>query len=84
MEDGRGITGLCVLEQGRVDRTGRVVERHEHDPPAGADRRCLCRHLDPGDENLLPPIRAALKDHCSVGEVCGAMREVFGEYQPES
>src|SRR3954469_10610035 len=37
-----------------------------------------------GDENLLPPIRAALKDHCSVGEVCGAMREVFGEYQPES
>src|SRR3954471_11361126 len=37
-----------------------------------------------GDENLLPPIRAALKDSCSVGEVCGAMREVFGEYQPES
>jgi methylmalonyl-CoA mutase N-terminal domain/subunit len=37
-----------------------------------------------GDENLLPPIRAALKDSCSIGEVCGAMREVFGEYQPES
>src|SRR3954463_11081302 len=36
------------------------------------------------DENLLPPIRAALKDHCSVGEVCGAMREGLGEYQPES
>ena len=37
-----------------------------------------------GDENLLPPIRAALKDSCSIGEVSGAMREVFGEYQPES
>ena len=37
-----------------------------------------------GDENLLPPIRAALKDACSMGEVCGAMREVFGEYQPEA
>ena len=37
-----------------------------------------------GDENLMVPIRAALKDSCSVGEVCGAMRDVFGEYQPES
>ena len=35
-----------------------------------------------GDGNLLPPIRAALKDGCSLGEVCGAMRDVFGEYQP--
>jgi hypothetical protein len=23
-----------------------------------------------------------LKDRCSMGEVCGAMRDVFGEYQP--
>jgi methylmalonyl-CoA mutase, N-terminal domain len=36
-----------------------------------------------GTENLLPRIRAALADNCSIGEVCGAMREVFGEYQPE-
>jgi methylmalonyl-CoA mutase N-terminal domain/subunit len=36
-----------------------------------------------GDENLLPRIRAALADSCSIGEVCGAMRQVFGEYQPE-
>jgi methylmalonyl-CoA mutase N-terminal domain/subunit len=37
-----------------------------------------------GGANLMPPIRAALKDACSVGEVCGAMRDVFGEYQPEA
>ena len=36
-----------------------------------------------GTDNLLPPIRQALKDTASVGEVCGALREVFGEYQPE-
>jgi methylmalonyl-CoA mutase N-terminal domain/subunit len=36
-----------------------------------------------GTDNLLPPIRQALKDGASVGEVCGALREVFGEYQPE-
>jgi methylmalonyl-CoA mutase N-terminal domain/subunit len=42
--------------------------------------RAACR----GDENLLPPIRRALKDSCSMGEVCGAMRDVFGEYQPQA
>ena len=36
-----------------------------------------------GTDNLLPPIRQALKDKASVGEVCGTLREVFGEYQPE-
>src|SRR4051812_23093754 len=36
-----------------------------------------------GSDNLLPPIRQALEDSASVGEVCGALREVFGEYQPE-
>jgi methylmalonyl-CoA mutase N-terminal domain/subunit len=36
-----------------------------------------------GSDNLLPPIRQALKDNASVGEVCGALRDVFGEYQPD-
>jgi methylmalonyl-CoA mutase N-terminal domain/subunit len=33
-------------------------------------------------DNLLPALREALKDRCTMGEVCGAMRDVFGEYQP--
>jgi len=37
-----------------------------------------------GEDNLMLPIRQALKDSASIGEVCGAMREVFGDYQPES
>jgi methylmalonyl-CoA mutase, N-terminal domain len=41
------------------------------------------RDASRGAENLLPRIRQALKDRCSMGEVCGAMRDVFGEYQPE-
>ncbi len=35
-----------------------------------------------GPENLLPFLRQALKDRCSMGEVCAAMRDVFGRYQP--
>jgi methylmalonyl-CoA mutase N-terminal domain/subunit len=35
-----------------------------------------------GAENLLPAIRRALGDRCSLGEVCGAMQDVFGSYAP--
>jgi methylmalonyl-CoA mutase N-terminal domain/subunit len=27
-------------------------------------------------------LREALRDRCSMGEVCGAMRDVFGDYHP--
>jgi methylmalonyl-CoA mutase N-terminal domain/subunit len=39
------------------------------------------REVARGDANLLAPIRAALAADASIGEVCGAMRDVFGEYQ---
>ena len=35
-----------------------------------------------GPANLLTPIREALRDHATLGEVCGTMREVFGSHQP--
>jgi methylmalonyl-CoA mutase N-terminal domain/subunit len=40
------------------------------------------REVARGSENLLPAIRQALKDRCSLGEVCGAMQDVFGKYAP--
>jgi methylmalonyl-CoA mutase N-terminal domain/subunit len=40
------------------------------------------REIARGEGNLLPPIRAALEDRCSLGEVCGAMQDVFGRYAP--
>jgi methylmalonyl-CoA mutase N-terminal domain/subunit len=33
-----------------------------------------------GDQNLLVPMRAALKARATLGEVCGVMRDEFGEY----
>jgi methylmalonyl-CoA mutase N-terminal domain/subunit len=53
------------------------------------DNEDVERHLDQlrdvarGDGNLLHPIREALRAKASMGEVCGAMKDVFGEYQPE-
>src|SRR5215218_7092317 len=69
-------------ERAQVERLKGFKSRRDQ---ALADRRldelrAACR----GDDNLLAPIRRALKDSCSLGEVCGAMRDVFGEYQPQS
>jgi methylmalonyl-CoA mutase N-terminal domain/subunit len=36
-----------------------------------------------GSENVLYPVREALKRMATVGEVCGVLREVWGEYRPE-
>ena len=38
------------------------------------------RETAQGEGNLLHPIRDALAADASIGEVCGAMRDVFGEY----
>ncbi|MFY9489057.1 MAG: methylmalonyl-CoA mutase family protein [Solirubrobacterales bacterium] len=34
-------------------------------------------------ENLLHPMRAALKAGCTIGEVCGALRDHWGEYKED-
>ena len=39
------------------------------------------REVARGDGNLLHPIREALRAGASIGETCGAMRDVFGEYR---
>ncbi len=54
---------------------------------ARRDQQALARGLNEvrevaaGEGNLLHPIREALRYGASIGEVCGAMREVFGEYR---
>ena len=35
-----------------------------------------------GSENVLYPLRDALRADATLGEVCDALRDVWGEYQP--
>ncbi len=56
--------------------------KSDRDAPLVDDRLEEIRQAARGTDNLLPVLRQALKDRCSLGEVCGAMRDVFGEYQP--
>jgi methylmalonyl-CoA mutase N-terminal domain/subunit len=57
---------------------------------ADRDQELVARRLDElreaarGTENLLPHIRSALADRSSLGEVSGALRDVFGQYRPEA
>ncbi len=37
-----------------------------------------------GSDNLLPPMREALKRTATVGEVCNTLREVFGVHRPDA
>ncbi len=55
--------------------------KEDRDQDAVAKRLEELRGTCGGDGNLLHPIRAALKDRCTIGEVCGVMRDEFGEYQ---
>jgi methylmalonyl-CoA mutase N-terminal domain/subunit len=55
--------------------------REARDGAAAARRLEELRDACRGDINLMGPLRAALADACTVGEVCGVMREEFGEYR---
>ncbi|HEX4691132.1 MAG TPA: methylmalonyl-CoA mutase family protein [Solirubrobacteraceae bacterium] len=70
-----------AVERGQVERLKAFKDNRDQEL---AERRLEdIRGAARGTDNLLPVIRQALKDSCSMGEVCGAMRDVFGEYQPE-
>jgi methylmalonyl-CoA mutase N-terminal domain/subunit len=65
-------------EREQVERLKQFKE--DRDKDAVAKRLDELREVAKGDGNLLHPIRAALKDHATIGEVSGVMREEFGEY----
>ena len=65
-------------ERRQLERTSRV--RAERDQPAAAAALDAVREAARGTANLLPPMRTALAAHCTIGEVCDALREVFGTY----
>ncbi len=52
----------------------------DRDADAVRDRLDELRTACGETANLLHPLRAALKDHCTLGEVSGVLREEYGEY----
>jgi len=67
-------------ERAQVERL--KAFKANRDPARVETRLNEIREAAANATNLLPVLRQALKDHCSLGEVCGAMKDVFGEYKP--
>ncbi len=67
----------------RAGRPPQGVQGKANRDQAKVDQRLEeLRNAAKGTENLVPFIREALRDRASMGEVCGAMKDVFGPYKP--
>src|SRR5581483_9982595 len=69
-----------AIERRQLERTARVrAER------AAAAEAALAevRRVAGTDENLLPPMREALRARCTVGEICEVLREEWGTYDAQ-
>jgi methylmalonyl-CoA mutase N-terminal domain/subunit len=70
-----------AAEQRQLERTARV--RAERNAEAAAAALEAVRLAAQGDDNLLPPMREALRARCTVGEICNVLRDEFGTYDAQ-
>ncbi len=56
------------------------LKRRRSAPAVGAALDAV-RRAAAGSDNLLPPLIAAVESHATLGEVCAALKDVFGEYR---
>ena len=68
-------------EQRQLERTARV--RAERDAGEAEAALARVREAAQGTENLLPPLREALRARCTIGEICNVLREEFGMYDAQ-
>jgi methylmalonyl-CoA mutase, N-terminal domain len=68
-------------EKRQLERTERV--RAERDADAAERALAEVRRVARDDENLLPPMREALRVRCTVGEICNVLREEFGTFDAQ-
>jgi methylmalonyl-CoA mutase N-terminal domain/subunit len=66
------------IERRQRERTARV--RAERSAADAEHALAVVRETAEGDGNLLPPMREALRARCTVGEICGALRDLWGTY----
>jgi methylmalonyl-CoA mutase N-terminal domain/subunit len=70
-----------AAERRQLERTTRVRAERNADEAAAALARV--REAARGTENLLPVMREALRARGTIGEICGVLREEWGEHDRE-
>jgi len=66
----------------QVERLKRLRSERDSGRVAGVSGEL--RKAAEGNDNLMPLILDAVKAYATLGEICDALRDVFGEYQPVS
>ncbi len=72
------LTDVASGQQRHLDRLNQV--RRERDNREVARRLAGLRDAARGDANLMPYILDAVRAYATLGEMCGVLREVFGEH----
>jgi methylmalonyl-CoA mutase N-terminal domain/subunit len=65
-----------------AQRTSLADVRQKRDAEAVQAALAELRAVAQGDGDLMQPILRSVKAYATVGEVCGVLRDVFGEYTP--
>jgi methylmalonyl-CoA mutase, N-terminal domain len=68
------------IEAAQAARLARL--REARDPGAVSRSIAALKTAAEGTENVLYPLREALRADATLGEVCDALRDVWGEYHP--
>ena len=68
-------------ERRQLERTARV--RAERNVKEAERALAEVRRVATTDENLLVPMREALRARCTIGEICNALREEWGLYDAQ-
>jgi methylmalonyl-CoA mutase N-terminal domain/subunit len=58
--------------------------KQKRDDTAVAEALSALRKACEGEENTMPYLIAAVKTYATLGEICGVMKEVFGEYRSDA
>ncbi len=74
------------IDQAAADRQrARLAAWKEKRDPAGVQALLAAvEEAAAGSDNVMPPIIAAVRGGCTLGEITGAMERVFGRYHPSS
>jgi methylmalonyl-CoA mutase N-terminal domain/subunit len=67
------------LEGEQIDRVQELRDRRDEEATQAALQ--AVRDAARGDENIMPYLVDAVKAYATTGEICDAMRDVFGEYR---
>jgi len=69
-----------AVRERQVKKLGEVRARRDSSAVERALEAVRAAALDE-EANLMPPILEAVKAYATIGEICGVLRDVFGEYQ---